>query len=158
MDRLFTPWRYQYITSADQAPGCLFCHLRDRGDDVAANILHRGRFCFIVLNAFPYSAGHAMIAPYRHLDQLVLLPRDAADEMMALTQKVEAVLRELYRPDGINLGMNIGRAAGAGVAGHVHMHILPRWTGDSNFMTAVGETRVIPESLETTYKRMKEKF
>lgn len=158
MDRLFTPWRYQYIVSADQATDCLFCTLFQRTDDAAAYIVHRGQHCFIVLNAFPYTAGHVMVAPYEHLDRLESLPRAAADEMMALTQKMETVLRQVYRPEGINLGMNIGKAAGAGVAGHIHMHVLPRWTADANFMSTVGETRVVPEDLATTYKRMKEKF
>ena len=157
MDRLFTPWRYQYITGADQATGCLFCELLKQ-DDAKAGILLRGEHCFIALNAFPYTSGHVMIAPYEHLDQLAKLPHAAADEMMRLTQRMETVLRELYRPDGINLGMNIGKAAGAGVAGHVHMHVLPRWVADANFMSTIGETRVLPEALEETYRRVKEKL
>src|SRR5437016_1914151 len=157
MDRLFTPWRYQYITSADQLTGCLFCELLKQ-DDAKAGIVLRGEHCFIALNAYPYTSGHVMIAPYEHLDQLVKLPRAAADEMVVLSQRMEALLCALYRPDGINLGMNIGKAAGAGVAGHVHMHVLPRWVADANFMTTVGETRILPEALATTYKRMKEKF
>ncbi len=158
MDRLFTPWRYQYVTSAGQAAGCLFCTLRDSADDAASYVVHRAQHCFVVLNAFPYTSGHAMIAPYEHADQLDKLARPAAHEMIELTQKLESVLRELYRPDGINLGMNIGRAAGAGVAGHVHMHVLPRWVADANFMSTIGETRILPEDLATTYTRMKEKF
>jgi ATP adenylyltransferase len=108
-----------------------------------------------VLNSFPYSPGHVMIAPYEHLDQLQKLPVEAAQEMMALAQKVEGVLRRLYTPDGINLGMNIGKAAGAGVAGHIHLHALPRWFADANFMSVVGETRVVAETLETTYQKIK---
>ncbi len=158
MEHLFTPWRYQYITSADQATGCLFCELLASHDDAAAHIVYRGELCFVVLNAFPYTSGHVMIAPYQHLAELAQLPRAAADEMMALTQRLETVLRALYRPDGINLGMNLGKAAGAGVAGHLHMHVLPRWVADANFMTTVGETRLLPEALETTYRRMKEVF
>ena len=158
MDHLFTPWRYQYIIGADQATSCLFCDLAQPGDDAARYILHRAQHCLIVLNAFPYTNGHVMIAPYQHLDQLARLPEPAAREMMALTQRLEEALRELYRPDGINLGMNLGKAAGAGVAGHIHMHVLPRWVADSNFMTTVGETRLLPESLEQTYQRMKQKF
>jgi ATP adenylyltransferase len=158
MEHLFTPWRFSYITVADRAPGCLFCDLLRREDDVKALIVHRAEHCFIVLNAFPYTSGHIMIAPYAHLDQLAGLPEPASQEMMALTRHAETVMRELYKPDGINLGMNIGKAAGAGVAGHVHMHVLPRWAADSNFMTTVAETRLLPESLETTYARMKGKF
>ena len=158
MDHIYTPWRYQYITTADQASGCLFCNLSATKDDAASYIVHRGAHCLVVLNAFPYTAGHVMVAPYEHLDQLAKLPHAAATEMMELTQRLEVVLRELYRPEGINLGMNIGKAAGAGVAGHIHMHVLPRWTADANFMTTVGETRILPEALETTYNRMKATF
>jgi ATP adenylyltransferase len=158
MDRIFTPWRYEYITTAADAPGCLFCRLRERKDDAASLIVHRAEHSFVVLNAFPYTSGHVMVAPYQHLDQFDKLSPEAAIEMTTLTQKAETVLRELYRPDGINLGMNIGKAAGAGVAGHIHMHILPRWVADANFMTTVGETRVVPEDLATTYKRIRGKF
>ena len=158
MDHLFTPWRYAYVTAADQAPGCLFCNALELHDDAAALIVHRAEYCFVILNAFPYTSGHAMIVPYRHIAELMNLPASAAAEMMALTQKCEGILRELYRPDGVNLGMNLGKAAGAGVAGHIHMHILPRWVADANFMSVIGETRVNPETLEITYRRMREKF
>lgn len=124
MDYLFTPWRYAYVTGADQAAGCLFCNVLRQGDDRKAWILHRAQHCFVMLNAYPYTSGHVMIAPYQHLDRLDALPRPAAGELMALTQRLETVLRELYRPEGLNLGMNLGKAAGAGVAGHIHMHIL----------------------------------
>ena len=112
----------------------------------------------MILNTYPYSSGHTMIVPYEHVDELQKLSAPAAQEMIALTQKLESILRELYHPDGINLGMNVGKAAGAGVAGHIHMHVLPRWIADANFMSVIGETRVIPESLETTYKRLKSRF
>lgn len=158
MDILWTPWRYTYIKSADSAPGCIFCDKPKENDDERNLIVHRGTRCFIILNAFPYTNGHVMVVPFAHEDQLQKLDRETATEMMTLTQKSESVLRELYNPEGINLGMNIGRAAGAGVAGHVHMHVLPRWTADANFMSVVGETRVLPEDLATTYKRMKGKF
>jgi len=161
MDYIFTPWRYAYITSADRAPSCIFC---DRAPSIGANcendeanlVLHRGEHCFIIANAFPYTSGHVMIVPYAHLDRLDLLPAAAASEMMALAQQVETVLRELYHPDGINLGMNIGKAAGAGVAGHIHMHVLPRWVADANFMSVIGETRVLPESVSITAQRIRE--
>lgn len=158
MDYLFTPWRYAYLASADKTPGCLFCEVLQAGDDRMVYIVERGQHCFIMLNTFPYTSGHMMIAPYDHVDQLARLAGPAAQEMMSLTQRMEGVLREVYRPEGINVGMNIGKAAGAGVAGHIHMHILPRWTADSNFMTTVGETRVVPEDLETTYSRLREKL
>jgi ATP adenylyltransferase len=158
MDHLFTPWRYAYVTAADQAPGCLFCNRLQEQDDARSLIVHRAAHCFVVLNAFPYTSGHVMIVPYQHIAELLKLPAPAATEMMALTQKLEGILRELYHPDGINLGMNLGKAAGAGVAGHIHMHILPRWIADANFMSVIGETRVNPEALETTYGRIREKF
>jgi ATP adenylyltransferase len=132
----------------------VFCNAIEAGDEKML-IAHRGEHCYIILNAYPYTPGHVLIVPYAHLDELQKLPPAAATEMMALSQKMETVLRELYRPDGINLGMNIGKAAGAGIAGHIHMHVLPRWVADSNFMTVVGETRLLPETLEETWKRMK---
>lgn len=158
MDHLFTPWRYAYVTSAVKMPECLFCEKIRATDDAKEQIVHRGEHCFIVLNAYPYTSGHVMIAPYAHIDQLQKLAPAGAQEMMALIQKLEGVLRELYHPDGLNLGMNLGKAAGAGVAGHIHMHVLPRWVADANFMSVIGETRVNPEDLETTYKRIKERF
>jgi len=157
MDYLWTPWRYQYITTADKAPGCVFCDVQHQPDD-QAKIVHRAKHCFVILNTFPYTSGHVMIVPYAHLDQLQKLPPDAASEMMALSQRLESVLRDLYHPDGLNIGMNIGKAAGAGVAGHIHMHALPRWVADANFMTVTGETRVLPETLEITYQRIREKL
>src|SRR5246127_3536950 len=155
MDYLWTPWRYAYVTNAEKVSGCIFCDLPKSGDDAKVHIVHRGTNCYIVLNTYPYTSGHVMIVPFAHVDELHKLSEAAAQEMMALSQKTEGVLRQIYSPDGINLGMNIGRAAGAGVAGHIHMHILPRWVGDTNFMTVAGETRVLPESLEETYERIK---
>jgi ATP adenylyltransferase len=156
MDYLWTPWRYTYVAGIDKTSGCIFCELPRLGDDVKARIVHRGQYCYIILNTYPYTAGHVMIVPFAHLDELQKLPAEAAHEMMDLGQRMEQVLRQLYRPDGINLGMNIGKAAGAGVAGHIHLHALPRWVADANFMTVVGETRMLPESLETTYVRIKQ--
>jgi ATP adenylyltransferase len=163
MDYLFTPWRYAYITGANAPDGCLFCGLiqpkNDQAkDDEKSLIVHRAEHCFVMLNAFPYTSGHTMIVPYDHVDELSKLSQPAAQEIMALTQRLEGILRELYRPDGVNLGMNIGKAAGAGVASHIHMHILPRWFGDVNFMSSIGETRVLPEDLPTTYKKLRSKF
>ncbi len=163
MDYLFTPWRYAYITGANAAADCLFCGLIQPKSDQAKDdekflIVHRAEHCFVMLNAFPYTSGHAMIVPYDHVDELSKLSQPAAQEIMALTQRMEGILRELYRPDGINLGMNIGKAAGAGVASHIHMHILPRWFGDVNFMSSIGETRVLPEDLPTTYKKLRSRF
>lgn len=157
MDYLWTPWRYAYITAAaktDKNDECILCQLPKLGDE-EARIVYRGRHCYIVLNTFPYTSGHVMVVPFAHLDELQKLPEAAASEMMALCQKMESVLRKVYSPDGINIGMNIGRAAGAGVTGHVHMHLLPRWVGDTNFMTVTAESRVLPEALETTYERIR---
>jgi ATP adenylyltransferase len=155
MDYLWTPWRYAYVTGAAQASACVFCDLPRLGDDAKAHIVHRGQTCYIVLNTFPYTPGHVMIVPFAHLDELQKVPAPAAHEMMDLAQRMEAVLRQLYRPDGINMGLNIGKAAGAGVAGHVHLHALPRWVADANFVSVIGETRILPETLDTTYARIK---
>jgi len=155
MDYLWTPWRYAYVSGTAQSAGCVFCEAPKENDDERARIVYRGQHCYIILNAFPYTPGHAMIVPYAHLDELRKLPGEAANEMIALTQKMESVLRDLYHPDGVNLGMNIGKAAGAGIAGHIHMHVLPRWVADANFISVVGETRVLPETLEVTWGRMR---
>lgn len=114
----------------------------------------RGKECFVILNTYPYTPGHVMIVPYAHVDELRKLPVEAANEMMRLSQRIETALRDLYHPDGINLGMNIGKAAGAGIAGHIHMHELPRWVADANFMSVIGETRILPEALDETWKKM----
>jgi len=155
MDLLWTPWRYAYVTGADQISGCIFCDAPKKSDQ-QARIVHRGAHCYIILNTYPYTNGHVMIVPYAHLDELQKLPADSAQEMMALTQRMEEVLRSLYRPDGINLGMNMGKAAGAGVTGHIHMHILPRWVADANFISVIGETRVLPEELDLTWERVRQ--
>ncbi|HTZ98498.1 MAG TPA: HIT domain-containing protein [Terriglobales bacterium] len=154
MDYLWTPWRFAFVTGA-RTSGCIFCDLPKLGDDEKAHIVYRGQQCFVILNAYPYTAGHVMIVPFAHLDELQKLPSTTAHEMIDLSQRMEKALRQVYRPEGINLGMNIGRAAGAGVADHVHMHILPRWTADSNFISVVGETRILPETLDQTYAKIK---
>jgi ATP adenylyltransferase len=154
MDHLWTPWRYAYVTGADQKPSCIFCDAPKQTDE-QAYIVHRGTYCYIILNAYPYTNGHVMVVPYEHVDELQKLAVAAAREMMSLTQRMETVLRSLYKPDGINLGMNIGKAAGAGVAGHIHMHILPRWVADANFASVIGETRILPESLDVTWERVR---
>ena len=185
MDQLWTPWRFAYVTNADGAPrpgipkslsaypgdsGCVFCNLVAAVDhaiangmaadeaEMAAGLVLRARHCYICLNAYPYTSGHIMIVPYAHLDRISAMPQDAAHEMMDLAQRSEQALEQLYRPDGLNFGLNLGKAAGAGVAGHLHLHALPRWAGDTNFMTTVAETRVLPEDLSMTWKRMREAF
>ena len=155
MDYLWTPWRYAFVSNAEKLSGCVFCDLPKLGDDAKAGIVYRGEYCFVILNLYPYTSGHVMVVPYSHLDELQKLASPAAAEMIELSKKMEATLRALYKPDGINLGMNIGKAAGAGIAGHIHMHVLPRWVADANFISVVGETRILPEALEVTYQRIK---
>ncbi len=164
MDRLWSPWRYEYIASsgdddASEPALCVFCSLQqDERDDESKFIIHRAAHNFIVLNLYPYTSGHLLIVPYAHTGELDGASKETTDELMDLTKRCQTALRKIYRPDGFNLGMNLGRAAGAGVADHIHLHILPRWTGDANFMSTIGETRVIPEELSTTYRKLKSYF
>jgi ATP adenylyltransferase len=158
MDRLWSPWRYTYIHAASPKDACIFCAKMAENRDRENYILYRGERNFVLLNLYPYTNGHLMIAPYEHVSRLVDAAPETLAEMMSMLRTWEGVLRSVYRPAGINLGMNLGEAAGAGVVGHIHMHMLPRWMGDSNFMTVVGETRILPETLETTYDRMLEAF
>ncbi len=163
MDILWSPWRYAYIKSseAEKTPPqiCTFCDiLANSATDEEKCILHRAEFNFVILNIFPYISGHLMIVPFAHLADLDQAEKPITDELMDLTKCCQTALRRTYQPHGFNLGMNLGRAAGAGVAEHFHMHILPRWIGDANFMTAVGETRTIPEDLRTTYEKLKPLF
>ncbi len=164
MDILWSPWRYDYIkadktdTSAGSS-GCVFCDiLNNPASDDENFIIKRAGFNFVILNIYPYISGHLMVVPYEHIADLDKAAKETTDVLMDLTKKCQSVLREVYQPQGINLGMNLGKAAGAGVAEHLHLHILPRWIGDANFMTAIGETRTIPESLRTTYEKVKDKF
>ena len=163
MDRLYTPWRYDYIkgTSGEKTgtgSACVFCSLAARGDDEASFILHRARQNFVVLNVYPYTSGHLMIVPFEHTADFAALAKETSDELMDLAKRAQAILEGAYHPHGFNLGMNLGRAAGAGVSDHLHLHVLPRWAGDSNFMTTVGETRVLPEDLRTTYEKLRGRF
>lgn len=156
MEYLWSPWRFRYISGADQPGQCVFCKLAggDPGRDSENLILHRGRFNFIVLNLYPYTTAHALVVPYAHVAQLVELQAESMAEMMEMAQRLNSSIAAAYRPEGYNLGMNIGKAAGAGVADHLHLHFLPRWFGSSNFITVVGETRVLPEDLNTTYAKL----
>jgi ATP adenylyltransferase len=153
VDHLWSPWRYQYLTQDRPSNACLFCVARD-GPDAEHLVVHRGKFNFILLNLYPYTSGHLMIAPNEHVATLEAAAAETAREMMELVRESEKKLRAIYQPHGLNIGMNIGAAAGAGVAGHIHMHVVPRWAGDSNFMTTVGETRVMPEELAVTYEKL----
>ena len=158
MDYLWTPWRYHYVSKAGGNTSCIFCEALKLKDDSESLILHRGKLCFIILNRFPYTTGHSMIAPFEHVGELDKAAPEALAEMALLAQRLERALGALYKPDGYNLGMNLGRVAGAGVADHLHLHVLPRWAGDTSFMTTVGETRLEPEDLATTYTKLKSKF
>lgn len=161
MDVLWSPWRYDYITASGSVPetGCVFCDILNNSvSDEERFILTRAEFNFVILNIYPYTSGHLMVVPYAHLASLDQADKPATDEMMDLVKRAQTALGDVYTPDGINLGMNLGKAAGAGVAGHFHMHVLPRWIGDVNFMTAIGQTRTIPETLPTTYEKLKKHF
>ncbi|MGH9778750.1 MAG: HIT family protein [Candidatus Acidiferrales bacterium] len=158
MDYLWTPWRYHYVSKAGGNPSCIFCEALKLKDDSESLILHRGKLCFIILNRFPYTTGHSMIAPFEHVGELDKAAPEALAEMALLAQRLQRALGALYKPDGYNLGMNLGRVAGAGVADHLHLHVLPRWAGDTSFMTTVGETRLEPEDLATTYSKLKSKI
>lgn len=156
MDYLWTPWRYRYMAeAAGQQTGCIFCSALEKKDDAETLIVFRGKKNFILLNRYPYTSGHMMIVPYAHIPDLKDCDAETLAEMMLLAQRAEGALAAAYKPDGFNLGMNLGRAAGAGVTGHVHLHVLPRWIGDANFMSVVGETRVEPEDLRTTYEKLR---
>jgi ATP adenylyltransferase len=156
MDFVWSPWRYHYLASGGKKPpSCVFCIGRDRAHDAERLIVFRGTHNFIILNLFPYTCGHVMVAPYEHLDTIVSAKPEQLTEMMQLSQRMISVLGKLYGPEGFNLGINLGTAAGAGIREHFHLHVVPRWAGDANFISVVGETRVLPEELPTTYKRIK---
>jgi ATP adenylyltransferase len=156
MDYLWSPWRYQYISQVHEGtqPECIFCDALARNRDQETLIVHRGKKMFVILNRYPYTTGHSMIVPYAHVAELKLCEPDALQEMMILAQKIEQAFQSNYKPEGMNIGMNLGRAAGAGVVGHLHLHMLPRWTGDTNFMTVTAETRVHPEELSVTHQKL----
>lgn len=162
MERLWSPWRYDYIASGSSrsdAEQCVFCLiLNDPGNDKTNLVLHRAAYNFVVLNIYPYISGHLLIVPNLHIADLDRTPKETTDEMMDLTKQAQTALREAYNPSGFNLGMNLGAASGAGVADHIHIHIMPRWVGDTNFMSTVGNTRVLSEELTTTYKKLLGRF
>jgi len=155
MDYLWTPWRFTYVTDAAKNDRCIFCDLLALGDDSKALIVLRGAKNFVVLNRFPYTSGHVMIVPFAHIADLSSCNAETLSELMQLARRVQLALASAYNPEGYNLGMNLGRCAGAGVTGHLHLHVLPRWSGDSNFMTVTAETRVQPEDLSTTYQKLR---
>jgi ATP adenylyltransferase len=154
MDHLWSPWRYQYVSHAQPTSGCVFCEKAVEGRDAENLVVFRGRSSYVLLNLYPYTSGHVMVVPYAHIAAIEETPLNTLSEIMALTQRVVRSLQVVYKPRGLNVGMNLGECAGAGIAGHLHLHVVPRWPGDVNFMTAVGETRVIPEDLQTTYEKL----
>lgn len=158
MDYLWTPWRYNYVRQAGPEQSCIFCEALKRNQDEDTFIVFRGRHNFILLNRYPYTTGHAMVAPYDHVATLEEVREDSLSEMMSLCQRLTRALATEYSPQGYNLGMNLAHIAGAGVAGHIHMHVLPRWAGDTSFMTTVAETRIEPEELGVTFKKLRAHF
>lgn len=164
MERLWSPWRLAYVTgSSSTANGCIFCSVSFPGetsgdphrDDL---VLVRGRDCYVILNLYPYNNGHLMVVPRRHIASLASATPDELAELMAFTRDAEVALSEAYNPQGINVGINLGRPAGAGIVDHVHVHLVPRWTGDTNFMSVVGNTRVLPEDMQETARRLRPIF
>ena len=158
MDYLWTPWRYRYVAEAGKDDTCIFCAALAANDDSGRKIVHRGRLNFIILNLYPYTTGHSMVVPYKHVPDLAGCDAETLAEHMQLAQRLQVALAHVYKPEGFNLGMNLGRCAGAGVTGHVHMHVLPRWAGDTSFMTAVSETRLHPEEIDETYRKLRGEF
>ena len=158
MEYIATPWREEYVKKVFKMKGCIFCQALQQKNDKQCYILHRGNHNFILLNKYPYTPGHLMIAPYAHLDSIEKAEKNSAEEMIGLLTKCLRILRKQYNPQGFNTGMNIGHTAGAGVADHYHLHVIPRWLGDSNFMPLVGKTKVVLEDLSTTYDRLLSHF
>ena len=158
MNHIWSPWRMTYIENHEKEDGCVFCNAQAKADGAENLIAFRGKNAYVILNRYPYTSGHLMVIPFEHKSNLEELDAETRAEMMELASLSMTVLRNIYRPQGFNMGVNIGEAAGAGVLGHVHIHIVPRWAGDTNFMSTTGETRVLPEALEDSYKRVREGF
>ncbi len=158
--RIWAPWRLTYVKDAskDADEGCIFCTKPAEDDDRGNLIVHRDERCFVILNKFPYTNGHLMVAPYEHLPSLPELDAETTTEMMALAKRAMVVLDETYGPQGYNAGLNQGRVAGAGFEGHIHLHVVPRWAGDTNYMPVLADTRVMPQSLEESYDALEDEF
>lgn len=154
MDHIWSPWRMNYIMNHERAADCIFCKALTVQDGPENLVVFRGEFVFVILNRYPYTSGHVMVVPVQHTDTLDAMPVSARAEIMELISKSVKVLRQLYGPDGFNIGANLGAAAGAGIADHLHLHVVPRWNGDTNFMATVANTRVLPESLEDSFQRI----
>jgi ATP adenylyltransferase len=158
MDHLWTPWRSTYMKEKKERVSCVFCLAAASAHDEDTLVVYRGRLNFVILNRYPYTSGHLMIAPYQHVSRLQQTDDETTEEMMRLVRLAERLLEQSYQPQGINLGMNLGEAAGAGMEQHIHMHVLPRWFGDANFMTSVSNTRIIPEELPVTWSKLSQAF
>lgn len=164
MDYLYTPWRYQFISSIKPDSVCIFCFAAAQSSKATAEqrhhsdrerlVVYRGKHNFVILNRYPYTNGHLMVTPFEHVADLSGCSAAVLTEMMELSQRAEVALKQIYHPDGFNVGLNLGKCAGAGVEGHLHLHLVPRWVGDANFVSVIGETRLLPESLETTYDKL----
>jgi ATP adenylyltransferase len=158
MNHLWAPWRASYVSGKSDPNRCVFCEAAASSDDAGNLVVHRARFSFIILNRFPYTSGHLMIAPFAHVSRLREANEETTAEIMHLSRFAEGVFEQVYQPGGLNLGMNLGEIAGAGIQQHIHMHLLPRWKGDANFMTSIADTRVLSEALEDTYAKLKRGF
>ena len=157
MDRLWSPWRLEYVAGGERGTGCIFCEAT-RASESSSLIVFNGDTCYVILNLYPYNNGHVMVVPNRHIASLAAATHDELCELIELTRRAEVALGEAYNPHGLNMGINLGKPAGAGVLDHVHMHIVPRWNGDTNFMTVVGETRVLPEELPQSAAKLRPIF
>lgn len=158
MKHLWSPWRMKYLEKYEKNEQCVFCNEQSKADSAENLIAFRGQFAYVILNRFPYASGHLMVVPFEHKSSIEELDSKTRAEMMELSSQCMTVLRNLYKPQGFNMGANIGEAAGADVLGHVHIHIVPRWNGDTNFMSTLGNTRVLPESLQDTFQRVRNGF
>ena len=158
MDVLWAPWRLAYVTAKGGPGGCVLCRALEQAGEADSLVVHVAPLSFVVMNLYPYNSGHVMVAPRRHVGNLAGATQEELAEIMALTRRMESVLGEVYRPDGMNIGMNLGRAAGAGVPDHIHLHVVPRWNGDTNYMTVAGGTRVIPDDPVLAAARLREAF
>jgi ATP adenylyltransferase len=156
VEYLWTPWRLAYVTRSSEVENCIFCDALDRRDELL--VLFRGTTCYVILNRYPYNNGHLMVVPNRHVPSLAGLSSEELGELMELARRAEIALNSAYEPQGMNVGINLGRSAGAGVVDHLHLHMVPRWTGDTNFMSVVGKVRVMPEELEQTAGRLRPIF
>lgn len=154
LDRLWAPWRMDYVTTASKKAGCVFCDALEINDDRRSHILFRGRLNFVIMNIYPYNSGHVMIVPFEHVASPLEAPEGQTEEMVDLIKLCQAALTHAYKAEGFNIGMNIGKCAGAGVLDHYHLHIVPRWGGDTNYITVLGETRVLAEELDSSYNRL----